>query len=329
VASAEELDGLRDRYAGSFGAYERASEAIRVKVESALQARGITTASVEARAKTVSSLVKKAIHKRYANPWLETTDKIGVRITTVYASDMPAVEAAVLDSGFQLIKREDKRERLPPGQLGYLATHLDVSFKQQDGLDAEDCRCEIQIRSAAESAWAYAVHDLMYKGPVEADGEWQRSAYRLLALVELFDCEVQRLREKIMSDPGYPQGRVLEALEREFFQLTAVEFNSDLTRDVVECLLPLLGGDDTSAPASVVRAFVEANQEKLARLYKNYLSDDRHVLMSQPESLLIFLLLDRDKYKLVEAWGQCMPPTYLQGLSEVWGKPVDSGEEDS
>jgi ppGpp synthetase/RelA/SpoT-type nucleotidyltranferase len=323
ITAPENLDEYRVRYEGIYPALQQTAKELQVEFAKLLRSEGLAIANVEARAKEVASFVKKLIQKGYDDPWEDVTDKIGVRITTVNPADVSLVVEALVGSEFEMVKIEDKREQLDPAQLGYLATHIDARFSPRNDLAPSDCRCEVQIRTAAESAWAYAAHDLMYKAPVPGDPVWQRGTYRLLALVELFDCEIKRLQETIMADPNYAEGRVLEALEREFFRLTAIDYDRELSRDIIGPLLTLLTEDELAAPGPMVHEFVEAHQEKLANLYRQYLLDHRHVLMSQPESLLIFQLLEKDRYTLSDTWQAALPSIYLERLSEVWGIPVD------
>jgi ppGpp synthetase/RelA/SpoT-type nucleotidyltranferase len=324
---AANLDAMRVRYQDMYRTFQLTARELQTEIERLVLSSGIAAANIESRAKDVSSFVKKSIQKGYAMPWEEITDKIGVRITTVHPADVTAVVEALRESDFEIIDIEDKREQLVPAELGYLATHVNARFSERNDLAAADCRFELQVRTAAESAWAYAAHDLMYKAPVEGSLSWQRSTYRLLALVELFDCEIRRLKDEIMTDPTYSEGRVLVALEREFFQMTALEYNRELSRDVIGKLIDLLDIDEQLAPSQAFGNFISANQNKLVGLYEEYLTDHRHVLMSQPESILIFFLLEKDKFSLEEAWKSVLPPSYLVRLSEVWGEPLDLPDE--
>ena len=44
--------------------------------------------------------------------------------------------------------------------------------------------------------------------------------------------------------------------------------------------------------------------------------------MSQPEVLIVFDLLDRIPFKLSERWNAAFPPSELEELSRIWGKPI-------
>jgi ppGpp synthetase/RelA/SpoT-type nucleotidyltranferase len=327
VPASEPLDDIRIKYLSLLPLFRQTASELQSDVERLLRSKGFAVANVESRAKDVSSFIKKILVKRYPNPWSDVTDKIGIRVTTVIPGDVTDVVDTVRNSHFGIIKIEDKRAQLDPTQLGYLATHIDAQFDPRNGLDASDCRFELQVRTSAESAWAYAAHDLMYKAPITNSPAWDRSTFRLLALVELFDCEVKRLKEEIMSEPIYAEGRVLSALEHEFFQLTAVDYNRELSRDVIGKLVPLMEDDELSAPAQVFGAFIHAHRSKFAQFYPQYAVDHRHILMSQPESILIFFLLEKDKFALGDAWQEVLPMSYLERLSEVWGIPVDLSDQ--
>ena len=130
-----------------------------------------------------------------------------------------------------------------------------------------------------------------------------------------------------MSEPTFAEGRVLSALEHEFFQLTAVDYNMELSRDVISKLVPLMNDEEIAAPSHAFSQFIFANHSNRAGLYSQYLLDHRHILMSQPESIIIFFLLEKNEFALSEAWRSVLPPIFLERLSEVWGTLVDLSDE--
>ena len=72
--------------------------------------------------------------------------------------------------------------------------------------------------------------------------------------------------------------------------------------------------------------FIAANRTKLARIYADYLTDDRNPLISQPESLLVFERIEHDRFRLAEWWGQVLPSRMLTQMADMWGKPVEVDE---
>ena len=71
-------------------------------------------------------------------------------------------------------------------------------------------------------------------------------------------------------------------------------------------------------------SFVERKHETLTTVFRDYADDDRrNPLLFQPESIVIFMCLERDRFNLKRIWEEFLPIELLQGLAEVWG--VDIG----
>jgi ppGpp synthetase/RelA/SpoT-type nucleotidyltranferase len=276
---------------------------------------------VEGRVKGTASFVKKAMRKAYASPWTDIRDKAAVRVTTASQDETVVVEDVIRDE-FEVLHYEDKRMDLEPNRFDYLGVHFEVAVPLEIELDESERVCEIQVRTGAESAWANVAHDLMYKAPLEPSAPLQRSLYRLVALVELFDAEVSRTKKAIMDEPGYRLGRLLAELENEFLRLTARRSDPELSRIVVENLDPLLPEGGWAEYQPILTSFINEHEDKLRRIYDDYLEDDRMPLVSQPESLLVFERLENDRSHLVERWCVSLPASLLESMGEIWGTPV-------
>ena len=215
-----ELEDLRTRYVAAVPGYQQIVDHVVKQLASAVGHRGVNLVTIDGRVKDTSSFVKKLMRKDYASPWTEIRDKAGVRVTTVYAADV-AIVAIAIPNEFEVLYREDKREQLAPDHFDHLGLHFEIAVPIGDGLSEDDRVCEVQIRTQTKIAWASASHDLLYKAPVEPGPEIKRGLHRLLALVELFDLEVTRTREAIMSHTTYKEGRLLLGLDQAFLDLVA------------------------------------------------------------------------------------------------------------
>jgi ppGpp synthetase/RelA/SpoT-type nucleotidyltranferase len=320
-----ELEDLRTRYVAAVPGYQQIVDHVVERLATAVGHRGVTPASIEGRVKDPSSFVKKLMRKDYAAPWADMRDKAGVRVTTVYAADVAVVDGVIADE-FEVLRRDDKREQLAPDHFDYLGLHFEIAVPIGEGLSAADRVCEVQVRTGAETAWANASHDLLYKAPVEPGPEIKRGLHRLLALVELFDLEVTRTREAIMSHPTYKEGRLLLGLEQAFLGITAHRSDPELSRHVIDALRPVMPSLDWGEYRRLLDPFITSNRTKLERIYADYLADDRNPLISQPESLLVFERIEHDRFRLAEQWAQVLPTGMLAQLADIWGKPVDVDE---
>ena len=315
------LEELRVRYETARPQLRSLVDSVEKQLEDGIVRRGIRSALVEGRVKTTSSFLKKAMRKSYDSPWTDIRDKAGVRVTTTSHGDVSVVETVVREE-FEILHYEDKRQALQANQFDYLASHFEVIVPDTN-LNESERTCEIQVRTGAESAWAAVAHDLLYKGPTEPGAALKRSLYRLVALVELFDIEVDRTKKAIMEDSNFPLAQLLTGLEDEFLRLTAMRSDSELSRILVENLYVLLPTGGWIKYQPILKAFIAKHDDKLKRIYKDYLNQDRIPLVSQPESLMVFERLENDRFRLTEHWTANLPESLLESMGEIWGTPVN------
>lgn len=301
--------------AGAYEVERPRFEALAHRIHAALE-RDLGSAGVycevSSRAKEVRSFVKKALREGYADPLAEIGDKAGVRVIVPYLEDIGRVEA-IVEALCTIADREQKLEALQYDQLGYLGVHFDLAPRPelligQDDLGPDtpelaDLHAELQIHSKAQSAWAVVSHDLLYKPPVEAADETKRAVTRLVALVELFDGEVDRLRRVIAGDPDYAEMTVAAELDDRLLRFTPRSPDRKLSLLSVPFLVHLY----ECAPGDVVKThidpYIEANWQKLEDIYEAYADDETaNPLLSQPEAFLIFERLQNDRDRLRENW---------------------------
>lgn len=315
------LEELRIRYETARPQLSSLVELVEEQLRDGVIRHGISSALIEGRVKTTSSFLKKAMRKSYDSPWTDIRDKAGVRVTTTSYDDISVVETVVQEE-FEILHYEDKRLTLQANQFDYLASHFEVVAPDAN-LDPGERICEIQVRTWAESAWAAVAHDLLYRVPTEPAIALRRSLYRLVALVELFDVEVARTKKEIMENSNFPLAQLLAGLEDEFLRLTAKRSDSELSRILVENLYVLLPTGGWIKYQPILKAFITKHDEKLKRIYKDYLNQDRIPLVSQPESLMVFERLENDRFRLTEHWIANLPESLLESMGEIWGTPIN------
>lgn len=194
LATFEARRGLYDDYCRTLGGL----------IESVLAPRGIQTHTVSFRAKSLDSLAEKVTRPDKSYSRLEEiTDLAGVRITTYFAEDVDRV-AEALRAEF-LIDAEasvDKRQYVDPDRFGYRSLHYVVSLGPNRERLSEYSRfnalkCEIQVRSILQHAWAEIEHDLGYKSAAGVPAELRRRFARIASLLELADDEFGSIRKAL------------------------------------------------------------------------------------------------------------------------------------
>jgi len=318
---------VRHQYVAQRPSYIRLAEHVCGLLEAETRARGIQC-SLQARAKEVDSFLKKALRpsKQYDSPLDQITDKAGVRAIAIYPLDVALIWDAI-SKLFVIDNVDDKSEELAFDQLGYRGIHFEVRLRSGTSSDEdaglEGLVCEIQLHTAAEHVWADISHRLLYKVPSEPSPAIQRLVYRLVALVELFDKEVTEAREAVLGQSGYREAMILEILEGQYYRLTGRSYDRELSREIANVLRPLLDSAEIDGFDSLMRSFVEKNEDKLQHIFHDYESDERvDLLLFQPESLLVFERLEKDEFRLRAAWEKTLAPTLLESLASVWGRAL-------
>lgn len=296
-------------------------------------------ATVTSRVKDVESFRGKvALRTDYADPWVQVTDKVGVRAIVHRTSQVDDIYRLIADDGrLEVYGVTDKRGILDDNVLGYSGLHLDLYAPSRDG-DTERVPVELQIRTIAQHAWSEVSHKLLYKPQAELDPDDRRAVWRLVALVEVFDGEVARVMEKLPNAaPVDPDVVTLTAAE--FDDIIAAQYSRfesnmgqrDLTCLVVPALLEALSPEDHATYAAATNAWVGEQRGWLTDLFdrcgpgSSMATVSDYVLWSQPESIGILESLANRPWALVAAWRRhSLPDAWLKPFEAV-GTEIDLG----
>jgi len=321
------LSDLAVAYAEVKPKYELLGEQVTARLRSRLASSSVKNHSVTTRTKDVESFLKKQVRKSYADPMAEITDKVGVRVVVPRLVDVPITEDLVADE-FHIIERENKSETLADDQLGYLGVHFliesDDTFQDSD-LTLAGLVCEIQIHTQAQNAWATVSHPYVYKARrTGAAAGVRRRVNRLVALVELFDQEVEAARRELMNDDSAPEVAMLDAIEPLFVRLAGTEFDEELSLTI----LNVLSETYDTVEIQNFNALIETFAAEKATYFADRVARQRvgsaavDPLISQPEALVVLERLENARMKLRATWDLHLPPELLTRLSESLGRPL-------
>lgn len=321
-------EDLVEAYKTVVGDYERLATTMETVLRDRLDSEGHRVAEVSGRAKEVDSFIKKAIRKGYSDPIAQTADKAGLRISIPFARDRESI-VEVAEQVLELSQRDDKREDLGQTKLGYLGIHFQAVLRpdvvEDDAKDLLGLEAELQIHTKAESAWAVAGHDSLYKAVVPPDPPVARRMMRLAALVEIFDDEITLFQRELEKQPGY---QVLQSLtpplEKELWRLSTRNPDPGLSGLIIPPVAALYDLPPDEIYDSILAPYIADSQPWLNELYKNYADDSRaNPLLFQPEAFILFERLENDRFRLREAWPERLPVKLLENLGAVSGKPLD------
>jgi ppGpp synthetase/RelA/SpoT-type nucleotidyltranferase len=313
------LDDALIRYKAERPRYARAAKAVKVELEEIARTSQIQV-TVLAREKDVASYRAKVVEKGYEDAWGEVTDKAGARVIVSMPSDVDAFVTAIRESGLNVLgEPEDKRVVTDPEKLSYSGVHVQVQAPAEDD-DSEPIECEIQVRTAAQDAWSVVSHKLLYKPVVDLPKTEQHAIYRLVALMELFDLEVERVSSIIPSLPGFEFRDILATAEAEFLGLAHAQSYRPLSVQILDQLGSAVPSD-ADYPARL-HVFVEDHRDLLRDAIATYGPESElntvyaYTLFSQAEFLIVLERLYDKPHAFAAAWkASGLPPQWIQSVA--------------
>jgi ppGpp synthetase/RelA/SpoT-type nucleotidyltranferase len=316
-------DRIRDasvRWRAEQHLYAAFGELLEGRMRQALARAGIWS-DVTSRPKGRDSLVKKLMRKPdYA--YESIGDKAGVRVIVRHRDALSEV-LKMLPSLLDCQDLEDVSHRLGTSGVGYRGWHVAVSLQEADPgwLDYRGIQAELQVRTQAQHLWAEMAHDAIYKNESDLPGGLVRRMHLLAGLIEVADDEFLRIEREIADTPGMEAFLVLAELEKHFIRLVGMEWDRELSLEVVRHLLPLY------APANsrdVVRMLDDIGSADVSVLHtvldREQKSDlDRSVFLLQPEMLMIYERLQKDRHALQGRWATLFPEEELERFALAFG----------
>jgi len=196
----------------------------------AINAAGVTVASIDARAKEIESFGKKAasISKedsnkpKYPNPLENIKDLAGVRVITFFPRTLLDVDQ-IINQQFKVIEKTDKadllkvEEKLGYQSVHYLVTLTDFRTNLPEYGRYSDLVVEIQVRTILQHAWAEIEHDIQYKSVEVIPSQIRRRFTALAGLLEIADREFQAIQDadeeiRVIARTSVEEGK-LESVE--------------------------------------------------------------------------------------------------------------------
>lgn len=315
------------RYEAERPRFQRAADQV---AEAVIEiARGIgVVGRVTCRAKEVDSYRGKLALKSYPDPWADVTDKCGVRMILSRDSEVTLLmDALKVSDQIVVTWSEDKRIVRDPAKLEYTGVHLQVRAESEP-TDLEPISCEVQLRTAAQDLWSVVSHSLLYKPAVPLPATEQHAVFRLVALTELFDLEVERIMDVIPTLPGYEYAPLIAFLETEFAGVAGTVGNKSLSAHILDGIGSLI--PDIAECRRAVTDLIDGQRAELKDLYAEFgagtamAADFDYTLFSQPESLVILHLLESQQMALESVWAQAdFPRNWLATLAAHAGTPLN------
>lgn len=171
--------------------------------ENLLRSANIDYLSVSGRTKTSASIKEKIKRKSYQHPPKQVTDISGVRIILYFESDVERV-CRIIENSFDVDKKNslNKEALLSTDQVGYRSVHLvcelgHVRTSLPEFSAFKNKKCEFQVRTVLQHAWAELAHDRNYKFSGKLPREIERKLYLYAGMLEIADRGFDELSKQI------------------------------------------------------------------------------------------------------------------------------------
>lgn len=160
----------------------------------------------EPRLKEEDSIIEKAYYrgKNYKDPYLEITDKIGVRFVVMIEDQIEEISNIIMENKeWDAIIDKDYRDIIEknPEFFEYESKHFIIrnkmSMKVNNKTINSNTPCEVQIRTLVQHAYAEISHDLVYKKKEELPSTAKRMLARSVAFNEAVDNEYKGIYEVV------------------------------------------------------------------------------------------------------------------------------------
>lgn len=160
----------------------------------------------EPRLKEEDSIIEKAYYrgKKYKDPYLEITDKIGVRFVVMIEDQIEEISKIIIENKeWDAIIDKDYRDIIEknPEFFEYKSKHFIIRNKKLMKVNNKTINsntpCEVQIRTLAQHAYAEISHDLVYKKKDELPPTAKRMLARSVAFNEAVDNEYKGIYEVV------------------------------------------------------------------------------------------------------------------------------------
>jgi putative GTP pyrophosphokinase len=204
---ADERDAFKEHYAANGAVFSDAADSLRTLLSLLLADNdAFPTPQVLARVKDRDECIAKFGRKYQTKceeartPYEIITDVVGLRIISLYETDVPLVRR-ILAENFEVLEESDKTQVVESqeGVFGYKGLHLDLKLlaNRRDLPEYRrfrDLRFEVQLRTIVQDAWSVLDHKIKYKTKIPH--ELKRRINRLAALFELADQEFLHIRDE-------------------------------------------------------------------------------------------------------------------------------------
>ena len=278
-----QLTTIMSEYFQNIDIYQKLSHDVGDIINTLLEVNHIKISNMSVRIKTEEALRNKVMYKNKYNHLDEITDILGVRIITLFETDIDTI-LDLLENTFEVCEIVDKRkkERTNRIEFGYNSLHVIVIFTDSrcqlvEYQKYQDIRFEVQIRTVLQHAWAEVEHGLGYKSFYEPPMTVKRKLNRLAAALEILDEEFENIRYDIsLYNQSFDKVEKILKTDINKDSLIAYVNNSEFLNGLVEKLAQELDFQIVRDPSFISQQKLATKLTMYGYQYIHELDDDIH-----------------------------------------------------
>lgn len=278
-------------------------EFVRQTVGSRAEETGTRIQFSSSRLKTAESALGKIVRKRYSNPITEMDDLFGVRIVVLLREDIEKLTRVIENTEeWAYSKERDPEEEAArdPHRFDYRSVHYVITAPADrviDGVDVlQGTRCEVQLRTILEHAYAEVTHDSVYKSPWKAPVKAARYLASSSALIETTEHLFSETM-RVLNEESLDRGEFLNELASIYQEQIGAQggFDNHLNMAVLAEYR-----DQLPENAHVCLDEFMAENEFIVSKVKSRLT--QHPFWRQPVALLSYWLVSKHPSSTIERW---------------------------
>ncbi len=237
----DQLNLIMNEFYQESDLYKKMANDVSQIIQTLIDDNHIKISNMAVRIKSESALRNKILYKNKYNHLDEITDILGVRIITLFETDVDHI-FKLLEDTFEVSEIVDKRkkERENRIEFGYNSLHVILQFTESrcelvEYRKYKNIRFEVQIRTVLQHAWAEVEHGLGYKSYYEPPMSVKRKLNRLAASLELLDEEFENIRYDIaLYNQSFDKVEKILKTDLNKDSLIAYVNNSELLNNIVK-----------------------------------------------------------------------------------------------
>ena len=259
----------------------------------------------EYRVKDVESFISKIFRKgkNYKDPLNDITDQVGIRFVVLYYEDIEVIGKIVESHPnweYSLDRDIEEEKKADPHHFSYQSKHYVVHPKDEIHTNGENLtkniKCEIQIRTLLQHAYAELAHDTTYKPSQEASPIVKRSVAKTSALIETTDSIFMEVRNTL-EEQKKPVIRIMRICKDAYEKYIdePIIFESKLREQIILPYLDMMKDLESSS----LDAFIESNRVIITKIKENRIFS---ILFKCAEVLILYYLVRTERFEVRQHW---------------------------